>query len=136
MKSAYHVARSLKLLHRPSASSFDYEEGWKIIWKLDVPPRIKLFGWKVAVNALATRVNLSRRISSIGMRCEICGAIKESDIHALFLCPLEAEVWVGNGFEEMLRDGNVISPMDALLKASQRLTLDRLGEYVAVMWEC
>ena len=52
------------------------------------------------------------------MCCEICGAIEESDIHALFLCPLATEVWVGSGFEEMLWDGNVISPMDALLKAS------------------
>ncbi|KAJ8437863.1 hypothetical protein Cgig2_002997 [Carnegiea gigantea] len=47
-----------------------------------------------------------------------------------------AEVWGGSGFEEMLWDGNVISPMDAILKASRRLPSDRLGKYVAVMSEC
>ncbi|KAJ8448142.1 hypothetical protein Cgig2_031866 [Carnegiea gigantea] len=133
MRRVINLISSLK---RGQTSSSDYKKDWKIIRKLDVPPRIKLFGWKVAVNALAMRVNLSCRISSIGMRCEICGAIKESDIHDLFLCLLAAEVWVGSGFEEMLWDGNVISPIDALMKASQRLMLDRLGEHVAVMWEC
>lgn len=62
--------------------------------------------------------------------------IEESDIHSFFLCPFAAEVLLGSGFEEILWDGNVISPMDALLKASQELTLDQLGEYVAVMCEC
>ena len=90
----------------------------------------------LATNALASQVTLARRIPSIGMQCEICGATEESDIHALLLCPLATKVWVGSEIEDVLWDDNVTTPMDALLQASKVLSLDRLGEYVAVLWEC
>jgi len=33
------------------------------------------------------------------MRCDICGAIEESDVHVHFLCAFAREVWDGSDFE-------------------------------------
>ena len=50
---------------------------WKIVWALDVPPRIQLFGWKVGVGALATKDNIARRIPNFSMSYDICGNLKD-----------------------------------------------------------
>ncbi|KAJ8435872.1 LOW QUALITY PROTEIN: hypothetical protein Cgig2_028580 [Carnegiea gigantea] len=63
------------------------KSGWKAIWGLNVPPRIKFAG------ALPTASRLSRRIQSISMRCNVYGAAEDMDIHALFECPLALSIW-------------------------------------------
>jgi len=92
VRSAYQVARSRLNGQRASSSGSTGKSFWRLIWRLDVPPRIKLFGWKVGTQALATKMNLASRIPAFDMRCEICGAVEESDVHVLFLCPLAREV--------------------------------------------
>jgi len=84
------------------------------------------------VQAFATKLNLATRISNVDISCDICGAVKEYDVHVLFLCPLAMEVW----HEEELRQGCVSSALDMVGKVAAVLSLDRLGEFVAVMWKC
>ena len=67
-----------------------------MIWSLDVPPRIKLFGWKVGVGGLATKANIARRIMSFSGNCDICGYLEDSDLHALFTCPIAQEIWAAS----------------------------------------
>ncbi|GAA0176382.1 hypothetical protein LIER_29386 [Lithospermum erythrorhizon] len=43
------------------SSNRSHVDGWKGIWKLRVPPRVKLFLWKCLHNALPTRTNLVKR---------------------------------------------------------------------------
>ncbi|KAJ8433802.1 LOW QUALITY PROTEIN: hypothetical protein Cgig2_025965 [Carnegiea gigantea] len=104
VKSAYHVVRSLKSLERPSRSGGCYK-----IWKSE-----KLYGGfkfhlesnsSAGRGALATKVNLAKRIPSLGMKCEICDALEESDIHVLFSGPLALDIWTGSDFGESLWRG-------------------------------
>ncbi|KAJ8439711.1 hypothetical protein Cgig2_009535 [Carnegiea gigantea] len=108
----------------------------KSIWKLDVPPRIKLFGGKVCAHALATKCNLAKRIPSVGMNCEICGALEESNLHALFLCPFAMEIWVGSTFGVDLLQGMASSATDVLGRVADILDTAQLGDFLAIMWEC
>ena len=85
--------------------------------RLDVPPRIKLFGWKVGAQALATKMNLASRIPAVDMRCEICGAVEESDVHVLFFCPLAREVSSCSGFDDVLRQEGGPSALDIMGEA-------------------
>jgi len=136
VRSAYHVARARLHDQRATSSTPSTTALWKTIWRMDAPPRIKLFGWKVGSQILATKVNLATRLQLIDMRCEICGAMEESDVHALFLCPFAVEIWGGSGFEEELwREGGP-SALAVLEKATTTLSADRLTEFVAIMWEC
>ena len=49
VKSAYQVARARKNVLRVTSSDDKGKAFWQLIWTLDVPPRIKLFAWKVGV---------------------------------------------------------------------------------------
>ncbi|KAJ8435079.1 hypothetical protein Cgig2_032970 [Carnegiea gigantea] len=106
-----------------------------MVWTLDVPPRVRLFGWKVGVGALATKNNIARRIPSFGMSCEIYGALEDFDVHTLFECPLATEIWRESEFDEQLWRSSPFSVMDRLILAKRVLDRDRLGEFVAVIWE-
>ena len=58
VRSAYHFARSLKLSSMASSSFHGTKDFWRLVWGLNVPPRIKLFTWRVGVSALPTRAHL------------------------------------------------------------------------------
>ena len=121
---------------KASASAGTGKACWRLIWALDVPPRIKIFAWKVGVQALATKTNLATRIPTVDMRCDICGAVEESNVHILFLCPLAREIWSGSGFDEELWDGDGPNAWDVVARVANVLSADRVAEFVAVMWEC
>ncbi|KAJ8427464.1 hypothetical protein Cgig2_033094 [Carnegiea gigantea] len=61
----------------------------------DVPPKVWLAGWTVAVSALATKENTARRIPNFDTSRGICGALEEFDVHVLFKCPLARARFAG-----------------------------------------
>ena len=70
------------------------------------------------------------------MHCAIRGAAEESDSHILSHCPMAVEIWSNSGFDYNLWDGNFPSLMECILHASNSLDCQRLGDSVAVLWEC
>lgn len=63
------------------------------LWKLKVNPKVKCFLWKFLHGALPTREFLFRRHMGDSNSCQICGAVSEDILHALFTCPVAAAVW-------------------------------------------
>ncbi|KAL0416623.1 UNVERIFIED_CONTAM: hypothetical protein Slati_3494200 [Sesamum latifolium] len=61
VRSANHVAVSLTNESLPSASSSSLSP-WKILWKVNVPGKIRVFIWKLAKNALPIGVNLQQKL--------------------------------------------------------------------------
>lgn len=59
---------------------------WKTLWKLKVPNKIKVFGWRACRNVLPTRVNLAQKRIIQDNRCEACKTEPETVIHALWNC--------------------------------------------------
>nr|GFB33523.1 RNA-directed DNA polymerase, eukaryota [Tanacetum cinerariifolium] len=58
-------------------------------WVKLVPIKINIFAWKVFLNKLRTRLNLSLRgVESPSIICPICNVAAESSSHLLFTCPL------------------------------------------------
>ena len=56
---------------------------WAKLWKLQIPNKIKLFGWRACLDILPTRVNLARRKILEDDKCEVCLLAKESGYHVL-----------------------------------------------------
>lgn len=56
----------------------------------------------MGAGALATKANIAKTNPIFGMSCDICGALEDSDTHALFECPLAVEIWRGSDFEQHL----------------------------------
>ena len=94
MKIAYYIA--LTVINSSGSGECSHGDPrtpiWKRIWQLKIPPKIRIFTWKVCVNALPTMLNLRRRrVNKDGM-CSVCGLEAESILHAFFKCGVVKEI--------------------------------------------
>ncbi|KAL5767312.1 hypothetical protein ACOSQ2_014095 [Xanthoceras sorbifolium] len=90
VKSGYRVAAQEKLSLSGSSSSPD-SKWWLALWNLNIPPKIKIFIWRVCHNAIPSLCNLCSRKIVVDPCCSRCGDAPESSAHALFWC---SSVWV------------------------------------------
>jgi ribonuclease HI len=90
VKSAYRLALNLKQKQRGNESSSNHPSGergiWNAIWKSNVPPKVRIFGWRVAMDALPTKKNKWRRTLELNNVCSICGNGVEDAHHANVAC--------------------------------------------------
>ena len=88
VKSAYKVAREVLYGGNLAESSRGCvgKEVWVALWKLRIPNKIKVFGWRACNNILPTKHNLSKQKIIEDEMCPICMRFPESVIHALWEC--------------------------------------------------
>ncbi|XP_019155928.1 PREDICTED: uncharacterized protein LOC109152735 [Ipomoea nil] len=66
---------------------------WNNIWKLQVPPKWRIFLWRAITNILPTITNLIRRRVEIQNVCPACGFLEEDVMHILCNCVYARHVW-------------------------------------------
>ena len=90
VKSAYKLALNIKHLNHGNEGSSNQTTGgrsiWNCIWKANVPPKVRIFGWRVATDALPTKKNKWRRTLEANDRCYVCGSCTEDAHHAVIAC--------------------------------------------------
>jgi hypothetical protein len=75
-------------------SSVRVDEGvWKELWKLEVPPAVKNFWWRVCQNVLPTKDNLFSKKITPDPLCPICLKEPKTLYHILWQCPSSMAVW-------------------------------------------
>lgn len=96
----YSVKSAYKLLDRDrikstglNTASVSENEVWKMIWKLKVPPKIRVFWWRVIHEFLPARKILHGRHMEPIANCELCGADEETIRHVLCDCTIAREFW-------------------------------------------
>ena len=91
VKSAYMLALNLKERKEDeeqySGALLGERKIWDIIWKANVPQKIRIFAWRVATNSLAVQVNRVMHHQATLSTCSICGVEDENTFHALVKCP-------------------------------------------------
>jgi hypothetical protein len=66
---------------------------WQRLWRCKVPPKVKVFWWRVSHDFIPCRANLHRRhIEQIDV-CGFCGNGEESTYHALTQCTYAINFW-------------------------------------------
>ncbi|KAM0903185.1 hypothetical protein ACQ4PT_018813 [Festuca glaucescens] len=97
VRSAY---RLLKQEQTASAMDSSREAGtsgdnkvWSSTWKLNVPPKIRVFWWRVLNNSLPSKAELGRRHVIRECFCEVCGDPEELLFHVMFQCPIARRFW-------------------------------------------
>jgi len=101
---AYSVKSAYKLLKRNQmekamaddnrqASASGDSTFWKVLWKLNVPPKVRVFWWRVLHNSLPSKSELKRRHVARESHCEVCGSRDETLLHVFFDCPLAKRFW-------------------------------------------
>ena len=74
----------------PSRSNCDWMAD---IWLIPIPPKLKVFLWKIVQNALPLGENLETRgITTINIQCIHCGE-KETANHLFLSCPFARQIW-------------------------------------------
>ncbi|KAL0408403.1 UNVERIFIED_CONTAM: hypothetical protein Sradi_1774700 [Sesamum radiatum] len=66
---------------------------WSAIWRAKVPPRVRVFMWKLCVGALPTLSNLARYGGGLDSACVSCGGHPKTAYHTLLECPMARQVW-------------------------------------------
>ncbi|CAH9121753.1 unnamed protein product [Cuscuta epithymum] len=60
--------------------------GWTRLWRMHVPPKVKLFFWQLMMGVLPTLVNLAGRKVNVKTTCLICKDGEESADHLFLTC--------------------------------------------------
>ncbi|KAH6786600.1 hypothetical protein C2S52_006152 [Perilla frutescens var. hirtella] len=94
VKSGYWVMKSIKdsLKSKPS-SSLHNSDCWMWFWKLNIPPKIKMFVWRCMSGILPTKFNLVKRGVISDPICPRCGLEIETPEHALRDCKWVSFLW-------------------------------------------
>lgn len=71
----------------------DQERFCRLLWRLNIMPKLKIFIWKLWQNCLPIAANLACRGLCDPEECSICLEGKEDNQHLFRLCPLALEVW-------------------------------------------
>ncbi|KAM6542489.1 hypothetical protein CsatB_006936 [Cannabis sativa] len=86
---------------------------FKAIWKLEVPPKVQHFLWRVLVGCLPTKVQLSTKKINVDLYCPFCNSAVETISHVLLECRFASSCWcvsivpagaVSDGFNKWLSD--------------------------------
>ena len=80
-------------------------EVWKRLWKLDVPGKIKIFGWRVLHGLIPCWWILANRHIDNSSSCPSCHEGCEDIKHVLFTCSRAKEIWrilVANEIQNLL----------------------------------
>lgn len=64
-----------------------------------MPPKARMFIWRLCSGALPTSKGLYRRIKSVSQLCLCCCRNEESELHAISKCNFEASIWDYKGME-------------------------------------
>lgn len=102
VKKAYAALLATQtVISRTSAQGVNEQELaslWKRIWKGgEMPPRLRVFVWKLTHGALPLGQTMSTRLQRGDPTCQICGQAAEDELHIAFHCPFSRACWlVGN----------------------------------------
>jgi ribonuclease HI len=108
VRSAYHLqwrhhfGASGRLLALPGVSATN--PVWKILRKLKLPSKIKIFVWRSLHGILPLKIILVNRHIGTSGQCPICATGPEDIAHLLFVCPRAKEIWEALGLTSVVDD--------------------------------
>ncbi|KAL0445965.1 UNVERIFIED_CONTAM: putative mitochondrial protein [Sesamum latifolium] len=82
VRSAYHLMVTEGGAQGFSGVSSSGSPSWQFIWRPAVPPKVRLFAWKICREALSTTIGLARRGVLVGSGSPWCGDAAEDLLHA------------------------------------------------------
>lgn len=90
VRSGYHWLRERQLIDKatPSTSSIK----WHKLWKLCIPPKMKIFFWRLLHSALPYNMNLQRRGITLPANCSTCEN-SEDLFHVFIGCAWATVAW-------------------------------------------
>lgn len=131
VKKGYAV---LKGQQSPQADQQTSPPLWKHIWKEgEIPPRIRLFMWKLAHGALPLGSTMCSRLGRGDPTCLMCGQAEENETHLSFLCPFSRLCWYV-GELGIKSDGFTGQIKEVLISLIQIIPDDMWSAFASTLW--
>lgn len=94
VKWAYRLGVQLQSSNEASVSNYQRQEHlWKRFWKANVPPKIKIYGWRIHNDILPTLSNLLKRRMNVNPFCFHCRNRIETTSHLFWECKVTKVMW-------------------------------------------
>ncbi|XP_078148595.1 uncharacterized protein LOC144544051 [Carex rostrata] len=107
---------------------------WSIIWaKGSLPPRLRLFPWKIANSALPLFEILARRGIHLDTMCQLCKRESEIMVHSFFMCDFARTCWFGSPMA--IRSDILSEPITTtIVTMGKQLTDQQWESFVGNLW--
>ncbi|KAL5572076.1 hypothetical protein UlMin_021673 [Ulmus minor] len=66
---------------------------WNALWSSTIPPKVKIFWWRILHNIIPTSWNSRNNYIHVTLSCGLCECGLETTLHSLFLCPSIRPLW-------------------------------------------
>ena len=63
------------------------------MWKLNIPPKVKMFAWLFIRDRLQTRKRLSHIVINSDKMCPFCNSVDDDQMHLFFNCGVTKLIW-------------------------------------------
>uniref|UniRef100_A0A803PYN1 Reverse transcriptase domain-containing protein n=1 Tax=Cannabis sativa TaxID=3483 RepID=A0A803PYN1_CANSA len=133
VKSGFHLASSLEDEDACSPSDPNLT-WWKFFWSLNLPPKIRIFAWKVYHNIIPTAAALHRRKIIDSAACSLCTSNWESVGHALFDCKHARRIWQESKFFIDFQSAKAMQNGDYFQLLSSIYSQEDFELLVCIMW--
>ncbi|XVF74138.1 hypothetical protein PTKIN_Ptkin13bG0036100 [Pterospermum kingtungense] len=91
VRLAYFVAR--RSVNIPVVNRYARDNVWVLVWFAIIPPKVKVFWWKLLHSFLPVASILRNRDILLEDRCPVFGISSEMIYHVLVLCLFATSVW-------------------------------------------
>ena len=138
VKSGYRLAMAASPIDRNRASSSSSEPTsawWKTLWRLSIPPKVKIFIWRVCKGWIPVRTVLARRGITPDTCCPLCIGGPETITHSIWGCRWSQKVWDISSFGDLVsgfRGDDVIS---FFITAMENIEVSKLDFFLVLVWE-
>lgn len=107
---------------------------WKLLWFLQIPPKVKHFFWRACRDLLPGRGNLHKKIPEISAICPCCGEETETVVHALLKCTVAISAWFSSTLG--LRNQNLVEPsfLGCIANIMKHLNKDQMEILTMIAW--
>lgn len=139
VRSAYRLAW-LNKFHPDGEGSSRETDGdrsiWRRIWSTPVPPKVRIFAWRLARNYLATQKNRCKRKLQAVATCTICGQGEEDEFHAVISCTRPRALRETLRASWRLPDERSLSKLGPgwLLGGLDKLSENERAQFLLVLW--
>ncbi|XP_062024673.1 putative ribonuclease H protein At1g65750 isoform X2 [Rosa rugosa] len=139
VKSCYHAARNTAMsgsvLAASSSTANNLGKYWKILWQSNVPPKVRIFVWRLLKGVVPTMRNLlQRRVPLPDSRCVFCHKVIEDDLHVFKNCKLVVPLWVCSPLTLHSYSHPAHSLMDWIFDMPDKFTAQQRELFFVLLW--
>lgn len=133
VKEGYHIECN-NFHPLPFQSDIPDMKLWNKIWKVRIPPKIRIFLWRAMRDFISSHANLKSHHVLTDPSCSFCKFHYASTSHTLIFCPMVVHIWKDSIFWthlKLLKDASFFECVDYLSSKTER---DDFALFSIICW--